>query len=536
MFSPLKSENKEFLVNSPHPLTDFSHNELYRLFVDANLVRKESGWMEFEGREKNCLFALCKAAEYAYFENLDEKTLTDQLIKHLHFLATTKVDKISEFDVRPGQYKEYFNGFGLVPTKQDLLEILRFIKEQQSYDDKSYQAKTRGDLIFNAENEIRTQHYENSGTTLTKAAIEKNISNAIKKAEKHYQESNIEGQAGANIKITFYEYLNGFVSHTHFINTKILNLKYDALVNYIDNIKKDKVMPKDFIEILNFLKLSNEPIKIENIMGINIQFCAPCPSIVNDLMVQTIDDHNAKIKKAISDGEKLKVIASTIWEIEHIHPFTNGNIRLCVLLLNRLLLQHNFKNFAVFDNPNIIDNISKEELVDEIKIAMQNFENIKKKKEGEIGGFDTRTIPENTQHEFRIWSARLYWLTQLTSLLNKKPIDYEEILFRLKTMIENVPWKIGDGYFSGKTIKTKTESIKIPGNMYLQWKEINAAIKNKHFNEETLNSIIKIGKVAYENSSSKRDIITQSFYEFCNEVSEFRHLLLQEKTNPTCRL
>ena len=136
------------LSNSNHPLKYFPQDELYRLFVDADKVKSESGWQSYEAREPGCLAALCKGAEVAWFKDIENIELNEDLIHEIHKNVTTDVKKLNSDDMIPGEYRKNTTGFMFDKiTNEGLFEILDLIQRQKSanYDSKEHQQATLKD-------------------------------------------------------------------------------------------------------------------------------------------------------------------------------------------------------------------------------------------------------------------------------------------------------------------------------------------------------------------------------------------------------
>ncbi|MES2212497.1 MAG: Fic family protein [Pseudomonadota bacterium] len=90
----------------------------------------------------------------------------------------------------------------------------------------------------------------------------------------------------------------------------------------------------------------------------------------NQTLVQKLDaifeSYHAAIEVAESEDEKLRVIVSHVQRISQLHPFSDGNTRVCYILLNRLLNLAGL-NLALLFNPNRFDCFSAEENVDFVK-------------------------------------------------------------------------------------------------------------------------------------------------------------------------
>jgi hypothetical protein len=91
----------------------YPQDEMYRLFVDGVLVTSEKGWILYANREPGCLASLCRAAEVAFSENINNTTLSVSFIQRLHELCTQGVSEFGGHDkkfdktadVLPGKFR-----------------------------------------------------------------------------------------------------------------------------------------------------------------------------------------------------------------------------------------------------------------------------------------------------------------------------------------------------------------------------------------------------------------------------------------------
>lgn len=81
--------------------------------------------------------------------------------------------------------------------------------------------------------------------------------------------------------------------------------------------------------------------------------------------------------KKDSEDEKLLAVAELIQNLDQLHPFNDGNIRVfAILLLNRLLFDLDLTP-ACLEDPNCVDCLSLEEIVAEIKKGQAHFLSLK---------------------------------------------------------------------------------------------------------------------------------------------------------------
>jgi len=81
-----------------------------------------------------------------------------------------------------------------------------------------------------------------------------------------------------------------------------------------------------------------------------------------ELMQVIIDDYEDEMQRAITEKEIIFVICKYIQRITQLHPFRDGNIRTCAILINKLLRDHHL-SLSLFVNPNRMDCCTVDELV-----------------------------------------------------------------------------------------------------------------------------------------------------------------------------
>jgi len=79
------------------------------------------------------------------------------------------------------------------------------------------------------------------------------------------------------------------------------------------------------------------------------------PALDTKLQMERITgSYNHQIQAAKNNPDKLKAIATFIQRVEQLHPFLDGNIRTCYIILNKLL-RDNKLPLSVLYNPNLFD-------------------------------------------------------------------------------------------------------------------------------------------------------------------------------------
>lgn len=161
-------------------------------------------------------------------------------------------------------------------------------------------------------------------------------------------------------------------------------------------------------------------------------------------MQDIIDRYNKDIKKAKTDEEKLKVISLVPRELELLHPFPDGNSRTfsCVTLTH--LLTFNGFPPALLDNPNLDNEVSHLQWIEEVKKGMKRTEELLKTPDMKMFNYSILDMDTNDKEKF------IDMASELTSKIN----NYKEIFL--------TPSKISQ-YLHGKWIDGVNENLRFTG-------------------------------------------------------------------------
>ncbi len=134
---------------------------------------------------------------------------------------------------------------------------------------------------------------------------------------------------------------------------------------------------------------------------------APTQRATERLLQAIFDDYHREISEAVSDDDKILIISKHIQHIEQLHPFMDGNVRTCVILLNKLLNDHGLP-LSLMLNPNKLDGCHLAEVVHMVKEGQRIY---------------TELLANTNQDEFVIHTAEQ--LTMLKRLVCR-PHDLNE--------------------------------------------------------------------------------------------------------------
>lgn len=152
-------------------------------------------------------------------------------------------------------------------------------------------------------------------------------------------------------------------------------LELIKIVNYVPSISLlDIDNDKDFDKIWKLTGNKHDRCIISSMPHVPTQ---QIPDKVKILLQDIFDSFHREISKAHSDDAKIRVIVAHVQRITQLHPFLDGNIRTCYILLNVLLRDYGLP-ITILLNPNRLDCCDIDSLVSLVKqgqIIYQQFLN-----------------------------------------------------------------------------------------------------------------------------------------------------------------
>ena len=153
-------------------------------------------------------------------------------------------------------------------------------------------------------------------------------------------------------------------------------------------------------------------------------------------MEDIVERYNKSIKRAKTDEEKLRAIALVPRELELLHPFPDGNSRTfsCVTLTH--LLTYNGFSPALLENPNLDNEVSLAEWIQEVKNGMQRTKELIKEPNLRLFDYSILDMKKEDRDKF----------TQMASELIKKIDNHKEIFLTPAKLSEYTQGEwLGDG-------------------------------------------------------------------------------------------
>ncbi len=208
---------------------------------------------------------------------------------------------------------------------------------------------------------------------------DKTIDGVLKDSKVLYNFNNLSSQLKQTLRDDFFinkGYRNNTTVGYEFLvkSSDILEGNQNATWAGIDELIKKSLKDggRNFIVEIYKRNQDGSPVPNKNgIIGRLVAFkktAEECEARAKEL----IDSYYAEIASAQTPEEKLTVIARFCRNLESEHLFSDGNARLGVIILDKLLLQNGFDP-TILINPNITDGFSVSELVEEIKKGQRVF-------------------------------------------------------------------------------------------------------------------------------------------------------------------
>jgi len=158
-----------------------------------------------------------------------------------------------------------------------------------------------------------------------------------------------------------------------------LNYKnwYPILSEYEKNALEGKCSLKEFYEVKHKIQLQ-----------------------IIEKFDEIINRYNTNIKTAKTDDEKLAVISLVSRELELLHPFPDGNARtFSCILLNHLLMFNGFPP-AINENPNLDNEVSHKEWIEEVKKGIDRTLTLIKNPKAKVFNYSIDDMPKEYQEKF----------------------------------------------------------------------------------------------------------------------------------------
>lgn len=124
-------------------------------------------------------------------------------------------------------------------------------------------------------------------------------------------------------------------------------------------------------------------------------------------MEAIIERYNAGIVKAKTRAEKLKVITLVSREMELLHPFPDGNSRTFSCILQSQLLMFNGFLPPILENPNLDNEVSHAQWIEEVEQGMARTEQLLANPEQAFFDYSINDMPKQDQQQFLAMAAKV---------------------------------------------------------------------------------------------------------------------------------
>ena len=204
-------------------------------------------------------------------------------------------------------------------------------------------------------------------------------------------------------------------------------------------------------------------------------------------MEAIIERYNTGIARARTRAEKLRVITLVSREMELLHPFPDGNSRTFSCILQSQLLMFNGFLPPILENPNLDNEVSHAQWIEEVERGMQRTEQLLTNPEQAFFNYSINDMPEKDQQSFlkmaeavikRIESYQEAWLNpeRLEQLTGGQwhRVDYRQ---RFTGVGDHNTLRSGQVYFMLSLEEWKSDNADIAGKIaHLQTKGIQALV------------------------------------------------------------
>ena len=196
-------------------------------------------------------------------------------------------------------------------------------------------------------------------------------------------------------------------------------------------------------------------------------------------MEEIVNNYNKNILKAKTDDEKLEVISLVSREMELLHPFPDGNSRTfsCVTL-SHLLMFNGFPP-ALLENPNLDNEVSHSQWIEEVKKGMQRTLDLIENPDLTLFSYSILDMEKENREKFR----------EMASSLKEKIDNHKEIFL--------TPQKVKE-YTKGEWITDVNENMRFSGvGTYGTYQKGNIyfTMAIKDWIKEEKNPILELEKV-----------------------------------------
>lgn len=312
----------------------------FSLFVDRQFwfEYEEYGFLGYARREPESVNSGLKALNFTFSYQFDNKFITQDLILEIHKLSTEEV----------------------VTNSRDInyIENLRKKMSESEFKEKRLD-----------EHCIIKQGFRQSGVYFRIGCYQPYKKEDCLLDLKSFKEN--------NVKLAMSE--TGDLQNEVFGNPQSFDEYIHALESYHHSIE----FPKEELALM-----SNDA----------YLFAVPelNPEKIQKRLEEICQNYNEKILRCESDEEKLRLILKTVKDIELTHPFHDGNLRVSLILMQRLLVQNNLKPTAFID-PNKLDNLPVDVLIKDYYDGVSALERLEKRQDQP---FTKEKIVENYHEQF----------------------------------------------------------------------------------------------------------------------------------------
>lgn len=290
---------------------------IYLFLMDVYKLGMNTSFSQYKQKEPHYVEPMLNGFITA-FKSSPNGSFSHELIKRIHKAATSHLPQAGK-----GVYRNEYSRFKI------------FFASGKNFIAPGYSATLEGILEF-------IDNWINNPKCPTHAlSIEKNLNNKL--IHGYVIQSTPKG-------VIFITIQNGIITHEHYnkskhsilLNEVFTDSTYMCELNPLSEIALEKIAEK-----------------------------------IHEIMQGIINVYEEEISLAVNDDEKLRAICKAVQHVEQLHPFSDGNVRTCYILLNKLLRDHNL-SLSILLNPNKFDACHLDEIVSMVKMGQVIYQNLLK--------------------------------------------------------------------------------------------------------------------------------------------------------------
>jgi hypothetical protein len=168
-----------------------------------------------------------------------------------------------------------------------------------------------------------------------------------------------------------------------------------------------------------------------------------------------LEECNQRLQTVSKDDDVILAIIHAAYQIEHLHPFKDMNLRTTIIFINLLLMKYGFPP-VMYDDPNFLDGCSKSEFFEIIKKGMLTTLNVIENPIDSYFGFSSNSFTEEENKQYTVIIAPIGQQLEVRNCKSAEIANVKKIRERIENLQlpPNPPqWILDGGSFSGEVAK-----------------------------------------------------------------------------------